>query len=51
VTVEPHGADEAKFAAVYHRNGVVEGVLGWNIPRELRSYRTAIGSAMQPVPA
>jgi 3-phenylpropionate/trans-cinnamate dioxygenase ferredoxin reductase subunit len=34
--------DERKFAAVYGRDGVVTGGVGWNLPREIRKLRQSV---------
>jgi 3-phenylpropionate/trans-cinnamate dioxygenase ferredoxin reductase component len=40
---EREEGDQSRFAAIYSRDGVVRGVLGWNISCELRQYRGWIG--------
>ena len=45
VAFENHDEAGMRFAAVYRRAGVMQGVLGWNIPRELRAYRGALAEA------
>ncbi|MFC0548015.1 NAD(P)/FAD-dependent oxidoreductase [Kutzneria chonburiensis] len=34
--------DERKFAALYGRDGVVTGGIGWNLPREIRKLRQSV---------
>jgi 3-phenylpropionate/trans-cinnamate dioxygenase ferredoxin reductase component len=47
VAIESHDDERGRFAAVYSDGGIVHGVLGWNIPREIRGYRAIVG---EPVP-
>jgi NADPH-dependent 2,4-dienoyl-CoA reductase/sulfur reductase-like enzyme len=42
--------DEREFAAVYRRDGLVTGALGWNSIRGLRPYRALIGRREPTVP-
>ncbi|MDI3403327.1 NAD(P)/FAD-dependent oxidoreductase [Streptomyces cavernicola] len=36
---------QVRFVALYGRGGVVTGVLGWNMPKQVRSYRRHVVSA------
>jgi hypothetical protein len=41
-TVVAGDPDERKFAALYGRDGVVTGGVGWNLPREIRKLRQSV---------
>lgn len=40
-----------RFVARYHRNGVVTGVLGWNMPKQIRQRRHEVVDSLALAPA
>jgi NADPH-dependent 2,4-dienoyl-CoA reductase/sulfur reductase-like enzyme len=50
VVFDEAGHPEGRFAVLYTAGGIVQGVLGWGIPRAIRRYRDAVGNPLAAQP-